>query len=227
MIRGRPAGWVTVSVEPVACAAVTYQAVIFDLGGVVFPSPLDGFRAYEAENGLPHRFLSEVVLQDPVNGAWSRLERGELTLATFTAAFEAECRDAGGEIDATELMGRITAGVGPREEMIQAIHALRAGELRIGALTNNWHSDDGPQNPTRDLFDAIVESAIVGLRKPDPAIYELVCAQLDVEPAHTVFLDDLGVNLKPARAMGMATIKVADPHIALSELAGLVGFPLS
>ncbi|HZJ26051.1 MAG TPA: HAD family phosphatase, partial [Acidimicrobiia bacterium] len=190
---------------------MAYRAVIFDLGGVVFPSPLDGFRAYERERGLPHRFLSEVVLADPLDGAWSRLERGELTMGEFAAAFEAECQAAGGEIDAAALMGRITAGLGPRDEMVRAIRALRAGGFRVGALTNNWRDREGPWDPTGELFDEIVESAIVGLRKPDPAIYELACAQLGVEPPHVVFLDDLGVNLKPARAMGMATIKVTDP----------------
>jgi putative hydrolase of the HAD superfamily len=203
-----------------------YEAVLFDLGGVVFPSPLDGFRAYEREHGLPHRFLSEVVLGDPDGGAWSRLERGELTLGEFAAAFEAECRAAGHEIDATVLMTRITSGFSPRAEMVRAIRALRGHGLKVGALTNNWVDDRGPRSDTGDLFDVIVESALVGLRKPDPAIYELACARLEVRPARTVFLDDLGANLKPARAMGMATIKVTHPSEALAELAAIVGFTL-
>ncbi|MGZ8734796.1 MAG: HAD-IA family hydrolase [Acidimicrobiia bacterium] len=210
----------------------TYRAVIFDLGGVVFPSPLEVFRTYEREQGLPDRFISEVVLADPVDGAWSRLERGELTLATFPAEFEAECRAAGGEVDASALMLGIGSAFAPRPEMIGAILAIRDRGLRTGALTNNWIADEargnGASSPALDgLFDVIVESAIVGLRKPDPRIYEMVCVSLDITPPEAVFLDDLGTNLKPARAMGMATIKVGDPHEAIDELGGVLGVNLA
>ncbi len=209
----------------------TYRAVIFDLGGVVFPSPLDGFRAYERDHGLPDRFISEVVLADPVDGAWSRLERGELTLATFPAEFEAECRAAGGEVDANALMLGIGSGFAARPEMLGAIRSIREHGLRTGALTNNWVADEtrgnGAASPALDgLFDVVVESAVVGLRKPDPRIYEMVCTELDVSPPEAVFLDDLGTNLKPARFMGMATIKVGDPRFALSELETLLRFSL-
>jgi putative hydrolase of the HAD superfamily len=215
----------------VATTDGAYQAVIFDLGGVVFPSPLDAFRVYEREHGLPDRFISEVVLADPVDGAWSRLERGELTLATFPAEFEAECRTAGGEVDAGALMLGIGSGFAARPAMLAAIRTIRGHGLRTGALTNNWVADetrgDGASAPALDgLFDVVVESAVVGLRKPDPRIYEMVCESLEVDPPEAVFLDDLGTNLKPARAMGMATIKVGDPVDALEELAHLVGFPL-
>lgn len=211
--------------------AATYRAVIFDLGGVVFPSPLDMFRAYERDHDLPDRFISEVVLSDPVDGAWSRLERGELTLATFPAEFEVECRAAGGEVDATALMQNIGNGFAPRAEMIAAIRKIREHGLAIGALTNNWVADEsrgnGASSPAVDgLFDVVVESAVVGLRKPDPRIYEMVCASLDVNPPEAVFLDDLGTNLKPARAMGMATIKVGEPGEALRELSALLGLNL-
>jgi putative hydrolase of the HAD superfamily len=210
---------------------MTYQAVIFDLGGVVFPSPLDVFRAYERDNGLPDRFVSEVVLADPVDGAWSRLERGELTLATFPAEFEAECRAAGGDVDASALMLAIGSGFAARPEMLAAIRAIRGHGLRTAALTNNWVADEtrgnGASSPALEgLFDVVVESAVVGLRKPDPRIYELVCSSLDVTPPDAVFLDDLGTNLKPARAMGMTTIKVGDPELALGELAGVLGIDL-
>jgi putative hydrolase of the HAD superfamily len=206
--------------------------VIFDLGGVVFPSPLDAFRAYEHAHGLPERFLSEVVLADPVDGAWSRLERGELTLASFPAEFEAECRAAGGEVDASALMLDIGTGFAARPEMVGAIRAIRAHGLRTGALTNNWVADEtrgnGASSSALDgLFDVVVESAVVGLRKPDRRIYEMVCASLDITPPDAVFLDDLGTNLKPARDMGMATIKVGDPRAAVTELAALLDIPLA
>jgi len=210
---------------------VSYRAVIFDLGGVVFPSPIDVFRSYEQEHGLPHRFLSEVVLTDVEGGAWARLERGELTVAEFCTEFEAECAAAGERIDATALMGAVAGGFDPHPEMVRALRTLRVRGLRTGALTNNWAAEPGDAGERglttlADLFDTVVESAVEGLRKPDPRIYELVCARLEVSPEESVFLDDLGVNLKAARALGMTTIKVGDPAAALAELAEVVGFAL-
>jgi putative hydrolase of the HAD superfamily len=205
--------------------------VIFDLGGVVFPSPIDVFRSYEQERELPHRFLSEVVLADTEAGAWARLERGELTVAEFCVEFEAECAAAGERIDATALMAAIAGGFDPRPEMVRALRALRAHGLRTGALTNNWAAEPGDAGERglttlSDLFDTIVESAVEGLRKPDPRIYEVACARLDVAPEETIFLDDLGVNLKTAKALGMTTIKVGDPAVAVAELSGVLGFEL-
>jgi len=214
--------------------ATRFDAVVFDLGGVVMPSPLDVFRAYEGEAGLPHRFLSEVVLGGGDDGAWSRLERGEVSMAEFADEFGAECARAGGTVDVVELFARVHAGSVPHDEMVRAIRCVRAKGLRTGALTNNWR---GPEHDVpssgaasvslAELFDVVVESAVEGLRKPDPRIYELVCARLDVDPGATVFLDDLGVNLKPARAMGMTTIKVTDPATAVAELERVLGFPLT
>lgn len=211
-------------------ASAGYRAVIFDLGGVVFPSPIDGFREYERAHGLPHRFLSEVVLADPEQGAWGRLERGELSMGEFCAAFEAECAAAGGTVDAAELMGAISSGFAPRPVMVEALRALRRHGLSTAALTNNWADDERESAPKGDvldgLFDVVVESAVEGLRKPDVRIYELVCDRLAVSPEEAVFLDDLGVNLKPARAMGMATIKVGDAGAAVAELEALLGLSL-
>ncbi|HEY6318994.1 MAG TPA: HAD-IA family hydrolase [Acidimicrobiia bacterium] len=208
-----------------------WRAVIFDLGGVVLPSPLDTFRAYEARHGLPRRFLSEVVLAGGESGAWSRFERGELGPDEFARVFERECAAAGGQVDVTALLGEVATGAGPRPAMIAALRAIRAHGLRTAALTNNWRADDGAAVGERhsdlfDAFDVVVESAVEGLRKPDPRIYELACERLGVAPGDAVFLDDLGVNLKPARALGMATIKVAEPDVALAELAEVLGFPL-
>lgn len=208
---------------------MSYEAVVFDLGGVVFPSPLDVFRVYERERGLPHRFLSEVVLADPEHGAWGRLERGELTLEQFCDAFDAECAAHGQSVDSREVMRAVGAGLEPRPAMVAAIGAIRARGLKTAALTNNWSDDAGRReaSPTENWFDVVVESAVEGLRKPDPRIYHLVCARLEVAPGVTVFLDDLGANLKPARALGMTTIKVAEPDAALAELETLLGFALA
>jgi len=209
---------------------VTYEAVVFDLGGVVLPSPLDVFRAYERDHALPHRFLSEVVLADPEHGAWSRLERGEVDFDEFCDAFDAECRAHGGTVSARELMDAVRVGLDARPEMVTAIGAIRRHGLKTAALTNNWADDPARTDrvsPTGEWFDVVVESAVEGLRKPDPRIYALVCERLAVTPAATVFLDDLGANLKPARALGMTTIKVAEPDAALAELKDVLGFELT
>jgi len=212
-----------------------FRAVIFDLGGVVLPSPFAAFRAYEHAHGLPHRFVSEVIVQGGDHGAWSRFERGELEPADFATAFEAECAAAGGSVVVADLFGSMTGESEPIPEVVTAIRTIRAHGLGTGALTNNWADDDGESHVSGDsplaaelgeLFDTIVESARVGLRKPDPRIYELVCAQLGVTPAEAVFLDDLGANLKPARAMGMTTIKVDDPVVAVAELGTVLGLDL-
>jgi putative hydrolase of the HAD superfamily len=206
-----------------------HRAVIFDLGGVVLDSPLHAIARYEAAEGIERGFVNRVVAATAPHGAWSRLERGELALEAFFAAFEADCRAAGGAIDARRLMERIGEGSGPRPAMLTAIRRIRARGLRTAALTNNWAREEtgaGAGAELRDLFDAFVESSVVGLRKPDPRIYELVCARLEVEPKQAVFLDDIGGNLKTARALGMATIKVVDPGSALAELEALLGFGL-
>jgi putative hydrolase of the HAD superfamily len=207
-----------------------YEAVVFDLGGVVYPSPLDAFRAYEQEHGLPDRFLSEVVLADPEHGSWSRLERGELGFEEFCDAFDAECAARGGTVSARDLMAAVAAGLEARPAMVAAITSIRDHGLKTAALTNNWA--DHPSNTDRvrstgDWFDLMVESAIEGIRKPDPRIYQLVCDRLGVSPKETVFLDDLGANLKPARELGMTTIKVAEPEAALAELEAVLGFALT
>ncbi len=208
--------------------SMAYRAVIFDLGGVVFPSPFDAFDEYERAEGLPERFIRQVVAASADDGAWARFERAEVDFGTFCRTFEAECTAAGGAVDAARLMGAITAGFAPHAEMVAAIDRIRIEGLRVGALTNNWAASGERINGERDAlpFDTVVESAVEGIRKPDPAIYALVCDRLAVIPAECVFLDDLGVNLKPARAMGMTTIKVLDPLHALDELAGHLGFPL-
>ncbi len=216
---------------------MAHSAVVFDLGGVVMSSPMDAFRAYEERAGLPHRFISEVVLSGGDDGAFSRLERGELSMEEFHEEFAHECARAGETVDVPALFAEVGAGSEPRPEMLQAIALIRSAGLKAAALTNNWRADGGQARDgsttagtgsplLADVFDVVVESAVVGLRKPDPRIYELVCERLGVVPRETVFLDDLGANLKPARALGMTTIKVTDPEMALIELEAVLGFGL-
>ena len=218
-------------------------AVLFDLGGVVLGSPLQAIRDYEAELGFERNAINRVASGTTPHGAWSRLERGELAMEAFYPAFEADCRAAGLEMNARVMMHRMSLAAEPRESMLRAIVCLRNGGFRVGALTNNWaHAEDDDQSPsdakrpapdqsdgTRVLkrhFDVFIESSVEGLRKPDPAIYHLACERLERPPEEIVFLDDIGGNLKPARAMGMATIKVDAPEAALLELAEVVGIDL-
>jgi putative hydrolase of the HAD superfamily len=204
-----------------------YRGVIFDLGGVVTGSPLHAIAAYERELGLARDAINHVVAGSGHGGAWGRLERGEIEMAEFFAAFEADCTAAGLSIDARLLMERIAQIAQPRPEMLRAIGRLRDSGLAVAALTNNWKTDDGGGTQAlRDVFDVVVESAIVGLRKPDPRIYELVCTELMVKPPEAIFLDDIGRNLKAARELGMTTIKVVDPDSALAELERLTGLAL-
>jgi putative hydrolase of the HAD superfamily len=205
-----------------------FDGVVFDLGGVVLGSPLHAIARYERECGIPVGFINRVVMSTGPAGAWSRLERGELLVDAFVPAFEADCLAAGQAVAVGPMMAAIQVESQPRPRMLAAIRALRTRGLRVGALTNNWASDEPREErmgaDLRELFDAFVESAVVGLRKPDPRIYQLACRELGVTPGRAVFLDDIGANLKAARALGMHTIKVESPEQALGELAHAVGF---
>jgi putative hydrolase of the HAD superfamily len=207
---------------------VAIRAVIFDLGGVVLGSPLHAIAAYERAHAIPAGFVNRVVADTGPEGAWGRLERGLLGFEEFVAAFEADCAAAGGAVDARRMMEQIAEASQPRPAMLAAIRELRARGLRVAALTNNW-AGEGGEDGTRALrghFDAFFESSALGLQKPDPRIYRHACAELAIAPDEAVFLDDIGRNLKTARALGMQTIKVETPEQALAELAALLGIPL-
>jgi len=204
-------------------------AVVFDIGGVVQDSPLHAIARYERERGLETNAINRVVVVAGEQGAWARLERGELTVQTFYAPFEDDCRARGITVDGRQLMAKIAEASAPRPRMLEAIRRIRARGLPVAALTNNWVTDaPGPATRSRLAahFDVFVESAVVGLRKPDPRIYALVCEKLGLAPPRVAFLDDIGRNLKPARELGMATIKVDDPDQALRELGALLGLDL-
>jgi putative hydrolase of the HAD superfamily len=202
-------------------------AVVFDLGGVVMESPLHALARFEQDCGIERNAINRAIVAAGDQGAWARLERGELSLEEFCTPFEADCRSCGLEVSGVRMMAYIAEASVLRPRMLEAIRRIRDHGRRTAALTNNWRSDRprGP-NPLAGYFDVIIESAVVGLRKPDPRIYELVCRELGVAPSQTVFLDDIGRNLKAARALGMKTIKVDDPDEALRELGALLGIDL-
>ena len=200
-------------------------AALFDFGGVILSSPFDAFARYEADRGLPPGFLRSVNATDPDTNAWARLERSEVDLDGFAAAFEEESSTLGHRVPGWDVLELLAGDLRP--EMVEAVR--RCGErLKTALLTNNvtGMEANGELADVVAMFDVVVESSVVGVRKPDPAFYEIACEQLGIEPREAVFLDDLGINLKPARAMGMATIKVGDPAVAIAELEAVVGFPL-
>ncbi len=202
------------------------RSVMFDFGGVISTSPFEAFERYEHTHGLPVGLVRRINSTNPDANAWARLERGEVDFATFCAEFDDEARSLGFEVDAAEIIGALAGELRP--EMVAAVRHCST-RYKTACLTDNFVSlEEGLRPELADvlaLFDAVFESSKLGVRKPDPAFYALACEALGVSPDEVVFLDDLGINLKPARAMGMRTIKVSSPEAALAELYALVGGP--
>ncbi len=213
-------------------------AVLFDFGGVVTTSPFDAFSEYEREVGVQVGTIRAINSRDAEHNAWARLERGELDVAAFVAAFESEAVAYGVELDGARVLACLRGRARPR--MVRAVRRC-AAVLPTAIVTNNFapepsrsqgsdHGAPGSAEATftelAEVVDVVVESARVGVRKPEPAFYELALELLGVAAADAVLLDDLGINLKPARAMGMTTIKVVDPDTAVDELGALLGLDL-
>jgi putative hydrolase of the HAD superfamily len=211
------------------------EAVLWDFGGVVTTSPFEAFRRYERERGLPLDFIRSVNATNIHTNAWARMERGEIGPAEFDGLFLEESTALGHPVPGRDVLPLLSGDVRP--QVVSAIRRIRT-RYRIACLTNNMAAGHGPamaQTPERaravaevmELFEVVVESSKTGLRKPEPAFYLKACELLGIEPARAVFLDDLGVNLKPAAALGMRTIKVTDADAALSELGAIIGMELA
>lgn len=212
-----------------------YRAVLWDFGGVFTDSPFEAFRAYERAHGLPPDFIRGLNAVNPDANAWARLERGEIALEEFDDAFATEARAAGFALRGRDVVSLLYGE--PRPAMIEALRRCRQ-HYRTACLTNNVNTGAGhglPASASRTaqveeilaLFDRVFESSKLGVRKPEPRFYRLALEALQVEPEAAVFLDDLGINLKPARAMGMTTIKVRDTAQALAELGAVLDLPLA
>jgi putative hydrolase of the HAD superfamily len=206
-------------------AGATIRAVLWDFGGVILSSPFEAFTHYEIEHGLPAGFLRRVNATNPHDNAWAQLERNAVSFQQFCALFEAEALALGHAVDAATVLGLLAGEVRP--EMVEAVRRCRE-HCKTALLTNNFVAPEGgvELHDVLALFDVIIESSKAGVRKPDPRFYRMACDALGIEPHEAVFLDDLGINLKPAREMGMHTIKVVDPADALDELEAVVGFPV-
>ncbi len=205
------------------------EAVLFDFGGVILTSPFEAFSKYEAEAGVPDGLLRGLNATNPDTNAWAQLERSEVSLDEFCALYEAEAAAWGHLIEGRRVLETLAGDLRP--EMVEAVRRC-AERLKTACLTNNFVTTPGHVDREKQmsavmaLFHIVVESSKVGVRKPDPKFYEIACERLEVKPDACVFLDDLGINLKPAKAMGMTTIKVLNAPQALADLEAVVGFPL-
>lgn len=210
------------------------RAVLWDFGGVLTNSPFDAFREYERAHALPADFIRSINVRDPDTNAWARFERSEISLEEFDSAFAAEARDAGYEVSGREIVKLLYGRIRP--EMVEALR--RCGRsYRNACLTNNVNVGSDHGLPTSDeyaaevahvlrMFDLVIESRTLGVRKPDPQFYRIALDTLGIEPCQAVYLDDLGINLKPARALGMHTIKVGDSGPALAALEEILQISL-
>jgi len=208
--------------------------VLFDFGGVITASPFEAFEQYEAEVGIPSGSIRKINSTNPNDNAWAKMERSEVTLDEFSQLFEEEAEAVGLEISGERVLGCLSGDVRP--QMVRALEILRE-RVTLGCITNNMKSGHGSGMSRTaeqaavianimEMFEVVIESAKVGVRKPDPRIYEMACTELKVDPHSCAYLDDLGINCKPAAALGMTAIKVVDPEQALDDLEQAVGFSL-
>jgi putative hydrolase of the HAD superfamily len=205
------------------------KAVLWDFGGVILTSPFEAFRRYETAHDLPLDFIRSVNTTDPHNNAWALMERNEVSPQQFDDLFAAESAALGYKVAGADVLLLLAGDVRPR--MVALLDRVKAAGLRVACLTNNIVGGDGTDDARAtqiaDImarFDVIVESSKIGVRKPEPRFYEIACELLGVTPDECVFLDDLGINLKPAAAMGMATIKVNSEDQAIADLSAALGW---
>jgi len=207
------------------------EAVLWDFGGVLTTSPFEAFNRFESERGIQRDFIRTINATNPQANAWARFESSKIDLDEFDLAFAEESTAAGHRITGREVVALLSGEIRPR--MVAALRHCKE-HFSVACITNNVKSGTGPAM-ARDaerakevqsvmaLFDLVVESSVEGIRKPNPQIYQLTCDRLGVVPAHAVFLDDLGINLKPARELGMSTIKVLDEDQAIEDLYQATG----
>jgi len=211
------------------------RAVFWDFGGVITTSPFDSFNIYEESQNLPKDLIRTINSTDPDNNAWAKLERSEIDQEEFDSLFEVESRQFGHPVPGKQVLALLKGQIRP--EMVKALREIK-DKLIQGCLTNNIQSTEGQELETDNaaisgthqeimgLFDFVFESSKENVRKPDPKFYQLACKRGKVNPNEVIFLDDLGINLKPAKALGMKTIKVVRAEDALQDLQDLLDFPI-
>jgi putative hydrolase of the HAD superfamily len=204
------------------------EAVIWDFGGVLTTSPFEAFARFEVERGLPADIIRRTNASNHLENAWAKFERAEVDLEGFDQLFAAESLVLGAEVRGRDVLPLLSGDLRP--EMVEALRRVTS-KFKTGCITNNLPANSIGSTNGRSLyvaevmalFDHVIESAKVGLRKPDPRIYRMMTEALDVDPKRCVYLDDLGINLKPAREMGMKTIKVLNAAQAITELGAKTG----
>jgi putative hydrolase of the HAD superfamily len=207
------------------------EAVIWDFGGVFTGSPFEAFNAYEAARGLPRDFIRQVNSTNPHDNAWARFESARIDGARFDTLFLEESTALGWPVRGADVLPLLSGALRPR--VVEALKACKA-RFKVGCITNNMAQGHGPgmaasadgasrTAPIMALFDVVIESSKVGVRKPDPAIYRMMCEALAVAPADCIYLDDLGVNCKAAAGLGMRAIKVVSEAQALADLEAATG----
>jgi putative hydrolase of the HAD superfamily len=207
------------------------EAVIWDFGGVLTTSPFEAFARFEAEHGLPMDIIRRTNAANHLENAWAKFERAEVDIEAFDQLFAIESLALGSEVRGKAVLPLLSGDLRP--EMVEALQRMKA-RFKTGCITNNLPANSIGSQGGRSLyvaevmalFDHVIESAKIGLRKPDPRIYRMMIEALDVDPKRCVYLDDLGVNLKPAREMGMTTIKVLNAPQAITELESATGLSL-
>ena len=208
-----------------------FEAVIWDFGGVLTSSPFEAFTRFEAERGLPADIIRRTNTANHLENAWAKFERAEVDIETFDKLFAAESLALGAEVRGRDVLPLLAGDLRP--EMVEALKRIKA-KFKTGCITNNLPANAIGSAGGRTLyiadvmalFDHVIESAKIGLRKPDPKIYRVMIDVLAVDPKRCIYLDDLGINLKPAREMGMTTIKVVGAKQALLELEAATGLSL-
>jgi putative hydrolase of the HAD superfamily len=208
-----------------------FEAVIWDFGGVLTSSPFEAFARFETERGLPADIIRRTNTANHLENAWAKFERAEVDIEAFDRLFAEESRALGAEVRGRDVLPLLSGDLRP--EMVEALRHVKMS-LKTGCITNNLPANaigsaDGRKLYIAEvmaLFDHVIESARIGLRKPDPRIYQMMVDALGVDPKRCIYLDDLGINLKPAREMGMTTIKVLNAPQALAELEAATGLAL-
>ncbi len=212
-----------------------FEAVIFDFGGVITASPFEAFNRLEAERGLPRDFIRRVNAANPDSNAWALFERAEIDAAQFNDRFGAEARALGHELEGAAVLAVLSGSIRPA--MVTALDQLKQAGYRLACITNNVPTGHGAgmarSGDRRDAyeqvfarFEQVIESSKAGVRKPDPRIYLMMCERLGLEPGECIYLDDLGINCKPAAQLGMQAIKATSGEQALADLSALLGMEL-
>jgi putative hydrolase of the HAD superfamily len=207
-------------------SGVVIKAVFWDFGGVILSSPFEAFNAYERANGIPLDHIRTVNATNPDTNAWARIERREVTHEEFDELFADESEALGHRVPGRDVIGMLYGAVRP--EMVTALDRVIEAGFVTACLTNNFATDHQRDEVVAimDRFHHVIESSKVGVRKPEIEFYELACGTTGAAPGQVVFLDDLGINLKPAKAMGMTTIKVLDAEQAITDLEAVLGISL-